>query len=86
MIEKNLGGRGVKSTERDDALLAACAKGDKTRQETADEFCISRCRLMQILRDSDPVKKQRRLDRIKAKAAAKAEALALAKMAAGVPV
>lgn len=50
MIEKNPGGRGVKSTERDAELLAACAKGDKTRQETADEFGISRCRLLQILR------------------------------------
>jgi len=59
MIEKNLGGRGVKSTERDIELIAACEAADKargkgnakdlTRQQIADRFAITRCRLQQIL-------------------------------------
>ena len=50
MTEKNLGGRGIKSTERDALLLEACAKKDKTQQQLAYEFGITRGRLLQILR------------------------------------
>lgn len=50
MNEPNKGGRGNKSTERDERLLEACAKKDKTQQQLAYEFGITRGRLLQILR------------------------------------
>lgn len=50
MNEPSKGGRGIKSTERDALLIEACAKKDKTQQETAHEFGITRGRLLQILR------------------------------------
>ena len=50
MKQINKGGRGIKSTERDERLLEACAKKDKTQQQLAYDFGITRGRLLQILR------------------------------------